>query len=49
LKYPATDPFAAIRSLAWFADAEQEPDPVPLSGQTWEAIKQRTTKAVQAL
>jgi len=49
IKYPATDPFAIIRSLAWFEDAELEPDPVPLAAQTWDQIKRQMTKAVQAL
>jgi hypothetical protein len=48
-KYPATDPFAVIRSLAWFEDAELEPDPVPLTAQSWEQIKQQMTKAIQTL
>lgn len=48
-KYHATDPFAVIRSLAWFEDAEHEPDPIPLAGQTWEKIKRRINQAVQAL
>ena len=48
-KYPATDPFAVIRSLAWFEDAEHEPDPVPLNGQTWGEVKQRMTQAVRKL
>jgi predicted nucleotidyltransferase component of viral defense system len=48
-KYPTTDPFTVIRSLAWFEDAECEPDPIPLAGQTWEKIKNRMTKAVRDL
>jgi predicted nucleotidyltransferase component of viral defense system len=48
-KYPATDPFAVIRSLAWFEDAELEPDPVPLTAQSWKQIKQQMTKAIQTL
>jgi hypothetical protein len=48
-KYPHTDPFAVIRSLAWFEEAEQEPDPVPLAGQNWDGIKQIVTEAVAAL
>ena len=48
-KYPSTDPFAVIRSLAWFDDAAQEPDPVPLVGQNWKTVKQRMTDAVQRL
>jgi hypothetical protein len=48
-KYPATDPFTVIRSLAWFEDAEMEPDPVSLTGATWESIKARASQAVAGL
>ena len=49
LKYPATDPFTVIRSLAWFEDAELEPDPVPLKGQTWSGVKAMVCGAVAEL
>lgn len=49
VKYPATDPFAVIRSLVWFGDAELEPDPIPLGGQTWEDTKHRMIHAVRGL
>jgi predicted nucleotidyltransferase component of viral defense system len=49
LKYPATDPFAVIRSLAWFEDGEMEPDPVPLKGQDWGSVKNRVLEAVAEL
>lgn len=48
-KYPATDPFTVIRSLAWFEDAEMEPDPVPLQGQDWGRVKNRVLAAVAEL
>lgn len=38
-KYPNTDPFVVVRSLAWFEDAEQEPDPISRVGQTWIEVK----------
>ena len=28
-----------IRSLAWFDDAEAEPDPEPLTNRSWPAVK----------
>jgi len=31
MKYPGTDPFTVIRSLAWFDDADAEPDPISLT------------------
>lgn len=39
-KYPATDPFTVIRSLAWFDDAEVEPDPLTLNGRSWTRVKE---------
>jgi hypothetical protein len=48
-KYPNTDPFAVVRSLAWFEEADQEPDPIPMLGQTWESVKRIITGAVGEL
>ncbi|MES2439380.1 MAG: nucleotidyl transferase AbiEii/AbiGii toxin family protein [Verrucomicrobiota bacterium] len=48
-KYPATDPFTVIRSLAWFEDAEHEPDPVSLNGRSWENVVDRARNAVAGL
>jgi predicted nucleotidyltransferase component of viral defense system len=48
-KYLATDPFTVIRSLAWFDDAELEPDPVDLKGRDWTSVKNVTLKAVAEL
>ena len=48
-KYPSSDPFTVIRSLAWFEDAEAEPDPVALDGRTWAMVKGRTRAAVAEL
>lgn len=48
-KYTNTDPFAVIRSLVWFEEAEQEPDPIPLAGQKWVKVKQVVTDAVARL
>ncbi|MEO7098747.1 MAG: nucleotidyl transferase AbiEii/AbiGii toxin family protein [Luteolibacter sp.] len=48
-KYPLTDSFTVIRSLAWFADAEQEPDPVALNGRRWPDVMERTRTAVASL
>lgn len=48
-KYPATDPFTVIRSLAWFEDAETEPDPISLNGTTWAAVKAKVSVAVAGL
>lgn len=48
-KYPSIDPFTVIRSLAWFEDADQEPEPVDLTGLTWEKVMARTCDAVASL
>lgn len=48
-KYPTTDAFTVIRSLAWFEEAEDEPDPVSLGGRNWEQVKQMTRATVAGL
>jgi hypothetical protein len=48
-KYPATDPFTVIRSLAWFEDAEVEPEPITLTGITWHQVQATARDAVAAL
>jgi predicted nucleotidyltransferase component of viral defense system len=48
-KYPSTDPFTVIRSLAWFEDAEQEPDPLPRNAITWDEVKTLARTAVATL
>lgn len=48
-KYPATDPFTVIQSLAWFEDAELEPEPISLKGVTWTAVKAKVNAAVADL
>ena len=48
-KYVSSDPFAVIRSLAWFEDAEPEPDPIPLKGATWESVKREVSEALSKL
>lgn len=40
-KYGEGGRFLAIRSLNWFQDAEEEPDPVYLKGWSWPMVKQR--------
>lgn len=48
-RYPASDAFTVIRSLAFFDDAEQEPDPIPLTGLTSDTVKARARDAVAGL
>lgn len=40
-KFPNAETFMVLKSLAWFGDAEEEPDPRFLDGQTWDAVKAR--------
>ena len=46
-KYPNAEPFLLVRSLSFFEDAESEPDPVPLAGQSWQDVKDRVIRAVR--
>lgn len=48
-KYAVVNRFMVIRSLAWFDDAESEPDPVSLTRATWQSVKSRISKAVAGL
>lgn len=48
-KYRESDPFTVIRSLAWFEDAEEEPDPVSMAGRTWEDVKERMLAVTASL
>jgi hypothetical protein len=48
-KYAVANRFMVIRSLAWFEDAEHEPDPVSLTRATWQTVKSRISKAVAGL
>jgi predicted nucleotidyltransferase component of viral defense system len=38
-KYRNADRFTVIRSLAWFEDAEAEPEPVSLDQTDWQSVK----------
>lgn len=49
VKYSVTNRFMLIRSLAWFEDAENEPDPVTLVGLSWQTVKSRVSFAVAKL
>jgi predicted nucleotidyltransferase component of viral defense system len=48
-KYGDAGRFLAVRSLAWFEDAESEPDPLILNGWTWEKVRLRMESLVKAL
>ncbi|MDA0767002.1 MAG: nucleotidyl transferase AbiEii/AbiGii toxin family protein [Verrucomicrobia bacterium] len=40
-KFPNSEVFMLMKSLTWFEDAEQEPDPLFLQKQSWPEIKTR--------
>jgi len=46
-KYGGGGRFLAVRSLAWFTDAEEEPDPVYLNGWTWNEVRSRIEQLVK--
>ena len=45
-KYRSSDPITVIRSLAWFEDAEAEPDPISLREIDWPSVKRTLSRAV---
>lgn len=48
-KYGPAGRFLAIRSLAWFKDAEEEPDPVYLNGWRWPEVRERMERLAELL
>jgi predicted nucleotidyltransferase component of viral defense system len=48
-KYQSSDAFTVIRSMAWFQDAEQEPDPVSLREINWTNVKSKVHQELAAL
>lgn len=49
VKYQPAGLMMVVRSLAWFEDAEAEPDPVNLNGRGWEAVKDIVSVALRGL
>jgi hypothetical protein len=48
-KYRPPSLLMVIRSLAWFDDADAEPDPISLRNEPWSAIKDQIAIAIRAL
>ncbi len=48
-KYGNAGRFLAVRSLAWFEDAESEPDPFILNGWVWKDVRHRIETLVEAI
>lgn len=49
LKFPSVEPFALMKSLTWFEDADEDPDPTFLGGQSWSRAKLEIVAAVKNL
>jgi hypothetical protein len=49
MKFPAEDMGHAVRSLAYFGDADSEPLPAGLTVQEWETIKRAFAQRVRSL
>jgi hypothetical protein len=45
-KFPGFQTFHVIRSLIWFEDAENDPEPRVLKTMTWSGVKKRLANAV---
>lgn len=48
-KFPNTEMFSVLKGLSWFQDAEEEPDPQFLNGQTWEQTKKEILNALKMI
>jgi hypothetical protein len=48
-KYRPASLMMLIRSLAWFDDADAEPDPISLCNETWPAVMHKISTAIRAL
>lgn len=46
-KYRNTNAWTLRRSLLYFDDANSEPDPIDLSGRTWESVKSELKEALR--
>jgi hypothetical protein len=48
-KYRPASLMMLIRSLAWFDDADAEPDPISLCGLSWPLVTERVSTAIRSL
>ncbi|NIJ53726.1 nucleotidyl transferase AbiEii/AbiGii toxin family protein [Dyadobacter arcticus] len=47
LKYPDSDPSQVLRSLVYFEDADQQPNPEDLQNTSWDQIKLKISEQVK--
>jgi Nucleotidyl transferase AbiEii toxin, Type IV TA system len=48
-KYRPASLMMVIRSLAWFKDADSEPDPISLRSDTWPVVMEKVSTAIRGL
>ena len=48
-KYCPASLMMVIRSLSWFDDADLEPDPISLCGDTWHSVMAKVSAAIRSL
>lgn len=48
-KYRPASIMMVIRSLAWFDDADAEPDPISLRDESWQAVMDQISSAIRTL
>lgn len=48
-KYRPANLMMVIRSLAWFDDADAEPDPISLRDDSWPEVMKKITSAIRSL
>jgi predicted nucleotidyltransferase component of viral defense system len=48
-KYPQHEPMLMLRSLSYFADADEDEDPESLTGTTWEEVQESISAAVREM
>jgi Nucleotidyl transferase AbiEii toxin, Type IV TA system len=48
-KYRPASIMMVVRSLAWFDDADAEPDPISLREDSWQVVKDQISSAIRTL
>lgn len=49
IKYRPASMMMVVRSLAWFDDANSEPDPISLIQDSWSSVVERISSAIRSL
>ena len=48
-KYRPASLMMVVRSLAWFEDADAEPDPITLRDESWTTVMEKIASAIRSL